>query len=49
MTKQQDFKRAIKVAARKKKKKEHAKVVMARRAIRQAELKAKEEKNKDNE
>jgi hypothetical protein len=49
MVQQKGFKRAIKVAARKKKKKEHAKVVLARRAVRQAEVKAKEEKEKPEE
>ena len=49
MKQQKGFKRAIKVAARKKKKKEHAKVVAARRAVRQAELKAREEKEKPSE
>ena len=49
MPQQKGFKRAIKVAARKKKKKENAKVVLARRAVRQAELKAKAPKEKDEE
>ncbi len=49
MAQQKGMKRAIKVAARKKKQKEHAKVVLARRAVRQAEVKAKEAKEKPEE
>lgn len=49
MKQQKGFKRAQKVAQRKKKQKANAKVVMARRVVRQAELKAKEEKEKEKE
>ena len=47
MAQQKGFKRAIKVAARKKKTKIKAKLAVARRVVRQAELKEKEEKNKE--
>jgi hypothetical protein len=44
MKQQKGFKRAAKVAVRKQKQKVHAKLAAARRAVRKAELKAKEEK-----
>jgi hypothetical protein len=47
MAQQKGFKRAIKVAARKKKKKVQAKLAVARRAVYQAEKKAKEAKEKN--
>ena len=49
MPQQKGFKRAIKVAARKKKQKTHAKLAAARRAVYQAEKKAKEAKDKSEE
>jgi len=47
MKQQKGFKRAAKVATRKKKLKEKAKLTQARRVVRKAELKAKEEKEKE--
>jgi hypothetical protein len=47
MAQQKGFKRAIKVAARKKKLKANAKAARARRVVRQAEVKAKEESKKE--
>lgn len=49
MKQQPGFKRAIKVANRKRKLKANAKLVRARRAVRQAELKAKESKEQEKE
>ena len=49
MAQQKGFKRAIKVAARKKKQKAYAKLAIARRAVYQAEKKAKEAKEKSDE
>jgi hypothetical protein len=47
MKEQKGFKRAAKVAVRKKKLKDQAKLAQARRVVRQAELKAKEDKQKE--
>ena len=49
MAQQKGMKRAVKVAVRKQKQKAHAKVASARRIVRLAEVKAKEEKEKPTE
>jgi len=49
MPQQKGMKRAVKVAVRKQKQKAHKKLANARRVVRQAEVKAKEDKEKDRD